>query len=569
MDSKLVEIKIIKKKYEREKDTDMAVTIKDVVKMKAFKGTRVLSGVRGNNNKVESVNIMEVPDIIKYTNQNALLFTTLYPIRNDTEALRNFIPDLSKNNLSGVAIKLGRYIQEVPEYMIRQSNELDFPILILPEEANFSELTNKILVGLLGMKTSILEFRETITKQYQELLLTGGNIDKFVELTSKNIKSEVLILQKDMQLIKGSTQLIEEKYIDRKKEYIDYRKYINDDINTLRKDLARLFFRKKIDIHPVISGKNLLGYMIVLPEPSDVTKKQYHVVVEQAIILLAFLFQSQKNIKQTEKNYLDSFVRDIINGKNIKQEEVIEKAKVFNWKLNFPVKLMSIRISNIDKNNKFNIYNQILDSREIDNTILNILEIKKENLKGMFFNGEILFFINLKSEENKKNKLYETAVQLINNFQKSLDFQISISTLIKDIKDLEEEYQNLHLVHDIYGDNKNNKKYAVFYDDLGIYKFFHAIPQKQIMHDYVAETIGKIIDEDKNKNSELLYTLEILIKNNMSIKNAADEIFIHNNSLRYRMNLIKDLGIDLEDGYELSEISIAIKMNDYLKLISI
>lgn len=569
MDSKLVEIKIIKKKYEREKDTDMAVTIKDVVKMKAFKGTRVLSGVRGNNNKVESVNIMEVPDIIKYTNQNALLFTTLYPIRNDTEALRNFIPDLSKNNLSGVAIKLGRYIQEVPEYMIRQSNELDFPILILPEEANFSELTNKILVGLLGMKTSILEFRETITQQYQELLLTGGNIDKFVELTSKNIKSEVLILQKDMQLIKGSTQLIEEKYIDRKKEYIDYRKYINDDINTLRKDLARLFFRKKIDIHPVISGKNLLGYMIVLPEPSDVTKKQYHVVVEQAIILLAFLFQSQKNIKQTEKNYLDSFVRDIINGKNIKQEEVIEKAKVFNWKLNFPVKLMSIRISNIDKNNKFNIYNQILDSREIDNTILNILEIKKENLKGMFFNGEILFFINLKSEENKKNKLYETAVQLINNFQKSLDFQISISTLIKDIKDLEEEYQNLHLVHDIYGDNKNNKKYAVFYDDLGIYKFFHAIPQKQIMHDYVAETIGKIIDEDKNKNSELLYTLEILIKNNMSIKNAADELFIHNNSLRYRMNLIKDLGIDLEDGYELSEISIAIKMNDYLKLISI
>lgn len=546
----------------------MAVKIKDIVAMKAFKGTRILSGVKGNNNKVENVNIMEVPDILKYTSRNALLFTTLYPIRNDSEAMRNFIPDLSNNNLAGVAIKLGRYIQEVPEYMIKQSNELDFPILILPEEANFSELTNKILVSLLGMKTSILEFREAVTNQYQELLLTGGDMNKFVELTSENIKSDVLILQKDMQLIKASTPLIEEKYSSRKKEFIDYRKYVDEDITKLTKDLERLFLRKNIDVHPVISGKNLLGYMVVLVDSSDVTKKQYHVVVEQAIILLAFLFQSQKNIEQTEKNYLDSFVRDIINGKNVKQEEVIEKAKIFNWTLKFPIRLMSIRISNIDKNNKFNIYNQILDSREINNILLKTLEIKKESLKGIFFNGEILFFINMKSEYNEKDKLYESAKRIIKIFPIHMNLQISISTLIKDIKDLEKEYQNLHLVHDIYGGSKNSTKYSVFYDDLGIYKFFHAITQKQIMHDYVTEIIGRIIDEDERKNSELLYTLEILIKNNMNIKKSADELFIHNNSLRYRMNLIKNLGVDLEDGYKLSEISIAMKMNDYLKIIS-
>lgn len=546
----------------------MKVKIKDIVRMTDFQGTRIISGVKGNENPVENVNIMEVPDIIKYTRKNALLFTTLFPIKDDLEALKDFIPSLSENQLAGVAIKLGRYIQEVPDYMIKQSNKLNFPILILPEDADFSILTNKILVELLGMKTSILEFREYITDQFQQLLLSTSDIKEFVELTSKNIKADVLILKSDLEIIESSNDLLKEKYQEKKSEFIFAEDYVYNKEEMISRNLKRLYMRETIDVQAIVASERILGYMVIICGKTQLSERKYRVVMEQSMILLAFLFQSQKNIKQNQKAYLDSFIRDIINEKNIVEKEVVGKAEIFNWKLTFPMQMMSVRINSENTDKRLMIYQKILESNTLEKIILEPFPITSQNIQTVFFNGELLIFISLRNCADKKRKLKKIADRSINYFKKEVNLQISFSNLVEGLSSLSEEYQKLQLVHDIYGEGVHSSSYTIFYDELGIIKFFHAIEDKQVMVGYVKEKIGKILEEDERKDSELLNTLDVLIKNNMNIKKSSEELYIHNNSLRYRMDLIKKLGIDLDNGHRLAETAIAIQMHDYLKTIS-
>ena len=52
--------------------------------------SKVLAGERGLDNPVQSVNVMEVPDILEWVRPGELLVTTMYPLRDDAAAIERF-----------------------------------------------------------------------------------------------------------------------------------------------------------------------------------------------------------------------------------------------------------------------------------------------------------------------------------------------------------------------------------------------------------------------------------------------------------------------------------------------
>ena len=53
--------------------------------------------------------------------------------------------------------------------------------------------------------------------------------------------------------------------------------------------------------------------------------------------------QTKAAIQQKERNYLDSFLRDMLNTRYQSQSEIIDKAEVFKWYLHFPNVIIVIR----------------------------------------------------------------------------------------------------------------------------------------------------------------------------------------------------------------------------------
>ena len=104
------------------------------------------------------------------------------------------------------------------------------------------------------------------------------------------------------------------------------------------------------------------------------------------------------------------------------------------------------------------------------------------------------------------------------------------------------------------------------YNNLGIFRLLFEVKDTSIIKDYCLENIGKVIEMDKKNNSELLKTLRFYLNNNCNLINSAKQLFIHRNTLIYRLNLIRDIiGKDLDDAYVRLELFLSLIAIDFLK----
>ncbi|KMY53001.1 hypothetical protein AC623_02505 [Bacillus sp. FJAT-27231] len=86
------------------------------------------------------------------------------------------------------------------------------------------------------------------------------------------------------------------------------------------------------------------------------------------------------------------------------------------------------------------------------------------------------------------------------------------------------------------------------YKKLGVLRYLEAAARFNSETQYVNEDLLKLQRKDKESQSNLLQTLEVYLVNNCRIKPAAEQLFIHTNTLKYRLKQITDLtSIDFED----------------------
>ena len=86
-----------------------------------------------------------------------------------------------------------------------------------------------------------------------------------------------------------------------------------------------------------------------------------------------------------------------------------------------------------------------------------------------------------------------------------------------------------------------------FYEEQGFYTLISKIDDGRFLDSYVERYIGRLIHADELSGGSLCETLESYLEHNCSAKDTAEALFIHRNTLSYRMNKIKEiLGCDID-----------------------
>ncbi len=85
---------------------------------------------------------------------------------------------------------------------------------------------------------------------------------------------------------------------------------------------------------------------------------------------------------------------------------------------------------------------------------------------------------------------------------------------------------------------KNNL--AQQFTDLGVYALLFS-QDIETLNTFCIKTLGKLIKYDESTKGELLNTLRHLVDNNFAVKTTADNMFVHANTIYYRINKIEEL----------------------------
>lgn len=81
----------------------------------------------------------------------------------------------------------------------------------------------------------------------------------------------------------------------------------------------------------------------------------------------------------------------------------------------------------------------------------------------------------------------------------------------------------------------------VDFEDMGIYKIMFSIEDQQILEDIYLKTLKPLINYDEKHHSELEKTLYYYLVYDGSLQAMAKNMFMHRNTINYRMNKIKEL----------------------------
>ena len=100
-----------------------------------------------------------------------------------------------------------------------------------------------------------------------------------------------------------------------------------------------------------------------------------------------------------------------------------------------------------------------------------------------------------------------------------------------------------------------------FYNNIGIYKILLPYLEDHWIQDFYLNLIAPLQNYDKKNSTEILNTAIAYVENDGNIKNTAISLFQHENTIRYRINKIKEiLNMKDQDGGFYEQLSIAIKI---------
>lgn len=79
------------------------------------------------------------------------------------------------------------------------------------------------------------------------------------------------------------------------------------------------------------------------------------------------------------------------------------------------------------------------------------------------------------------------------------------------------------------------------YSQMGIYRLLMGVEDAEIIKEYYSHTLAPLIEYDKANNSDLVNVLKTYFHFDGSVKETADHLFVHRNTINYKLGKISEL----------------------------
>src|SRR5690625_3860026 len=306
-------------------DLGYGLTVAELLHLPPLAGTRVLAGTKGLDRRIERANVMEVPDITAWVKAGELLVTTGYAIRETPEVLRSLIGELDERRLAGLAIKLGRYLDELPDAVIAEADRRGFPILVLPD-ISFDEVLTAVFTEVVDRQSALLAGSERIHRELLHLVAAGGTLADVTNRLATLADARILVTTADGRVLAEAGPAAGGDGLRRDESG---RVYVED--------LEYGFPSGPPDriVVPVVAGRYDHGRLVATAVARPLRQVDAH-AIERAAIVVALSLTKQRELSAVEGKYQGDFLRDVFMGRAGSREEVLAHARGLGWDLERP-----------------------------------------------------------------------------------------------------------------------------------------------------------------------------------------------------------------------------------------
>jgi PucR family transcriptional regulator, purine catabolism regulatory protein len=490
----------------------MSLSLKELLSLDVLDSYQVVAAKRFLNREVEGISLLETPDFESYIRDKTLILTTLYPIKSNVVLFKKLIKVLNEHNVSGIVVKLNRYIESIPADVITLAEKLKFPLITIAYDANLSEISTHIL-------------NELTRKNLRSISLSSFYID-LVKTLDEKPKIDTIISFKN------------------RFENLDYWIYshpqeiafsTNESLNQFAEKIAMqgeaVAKHNNFSIYydDIKLSNQLLYKVVFFAQEKHQTKLYYYAEIIK--MMLVFVYQKRQENSLQQNQFL---IETITNNSSSYSSNAafIDAAELYGWNVKFPLTLVLLQLRN---NQTF----ADLDGGDLRDFFMDAFQFKKNQIRYVAINNRILFLMNETNGVKVESLLRNIIVRIEKQFTQ-VEVKLAFASNLLQVNDIASFYATLTRGLNLITQKHVREK--VFNDQSVKMLTILGKVSENDLKEYVQMVLGPVLEYEQKHGGNLIETMYTLINYQFHLKKTADAMFVHYNTLRHRIEVLETLG---------------------------
>jgi len=539
--------------------------------MVEFKTCRMqcVAGFYGMNRTLSSFSVIDTPEILSWLRGGEFVVDAGYVTKNNPAMLHHLIYELSRRGCAALGIKLHRYFDSVPQELIEQGNQYNFPVITLPYETRFCDLAYAIHQYLFQSQMDSVQKTNTLYCKMVDAICSHNTPDQMLYDLSTVIPNPILLVNQQFELIgfeeqkcRGKSALTDYFTLESGKPILDaeliravYQAYRAEHFRTHQFQVPGAEHAIDCIFAPIEMERSEEGFLVI-PETSAALETWHYRILEnvESLTGLAIRNYEMKNVSEE-----GDFVTQVLCNQAATDETIRKQCKRNNFDY-------------VSKRVCLNIYleSYLQMSMSGKQTSLDLLLTIAEKLPDSFeLQPRLLQYKNYQiiycffSDSVSKQHALQQAKQAANHIldvltQYHIACRIGVSLCGSELTQIPAAFQQTIDSIDL-GKRLFPEQKIYLYSDLQIYHWMSETMTNLDLQQLFHETVEPLRTADR-KGGNYINTLEAYIRNRYNVTKTAAEIHVHRNTLIYQMEKIQEtLELDIDDQVNMMKIQMGLQ----------
>ena len=513
----------------------------EVLALPRFSDLQLLSSHSNLTQPLESVEITETPDVADFIPKNVMILTTAMIYKDDQEKLKPFIDSLKQAECTALGIKVGRFLDEISPEIVAYASAVDLPLIKIPSTQPLGGLLHEIVGYLRDSKTEQMSAAFDIQKRFSTLLMQDVDATRFIAEFAKILNAPIILLSPWQQVIAHSNYF----YGNQKSAEFFIEQLSKDHFQQLaqEKKIFRLQDERQENIQVAgfpIRVNDYFPYYLLVLSPEQIPYPISEFAIDQAILVLTFmLFKNQKiaeSFEHLKTDFLDRLL-DTHQEALSKHQNWLELWK--NYRLiNSDYYQLAIVYGVTKPENETHIRYQQAEGQLIFQWLKEQLpeilpDVALFKLKNQ--NKSILIF------QSKKNDHLMILQNLAERLQQALPITIrfALGNAYENLEDLPNSYIEASSTLEASLHAQKPATVQLFHPK-GLAGLFEKIGTEDVEY-FCQQQLKELAYPTEPTLQELRKTLKVFLDFNCEITKTANALYLHRNTIKYRMNQCEKL----------------------------
>jgi len=535
------------------------LSVEEILKDPLFDQAQIVAGRGGVARQVLWMHSASVPDAPDWLNGGELVITTLFNMPQTIDEQCQYIQKMAEQDVAGLLLSVGRYINQAPTHLIQIADELDFPLIEIPYTKRFVDLAKAVNERIASQNLHLVRHALHIQQSLTQLVLEGGGLQHLASRLAELLGHSISIENERFEAI--ATENIAE--VDEARRYtqlhgrtdprlvnaLETRKILPEIMQTLRPKYLEAMPDVGLEMErilaPIVVHGEIYGYMWIIADEHAISEID-QMAIESGSTIAALMMLHQESVQSAEASLKGSMISQLIQGDVSRETILTDQSMRYGVDLRSSFMMMIVECNLTGSQRVTQLY------RTINRLIVN------DGWPAVV--GQFAGQIVLLAQVNEHLKALAARVQervALSKMCADDQPRLGVSGVHYGGEEVKIAYQQCQDVLHISRRLEPNSR-IVYFDDLGyLHTLFHAGPSTLKGNPHVV-ILRKLLEE---KQADLFRTLEAYLDNGGNGVGTAEALHIHRSTLNYRLQrIIQVCGVNLQDSLVRTNLQIALKL---------